>query len=283
MSVSKNRIACLGPEGSFSHEFAKAHFAEGDFECVDGDFEEVLGRVGDGSCSHAVIPFLNSNGIDVRPAQAAMGRNREWIRIEGCYPHLVRHNVIVTDQFKELKRLYSKEQVFPQCTNWLRQWQNIELVDAASTSSALRDLLVASAEVQRSSGAICNTLAHELYGGRILFPGIENPKNTTLFLVISKGEVDPEAEQLLVCVTCPTEACYKLAVSEFASAGFPLMFTSLKGDFSETVPCFLQFQNSGNPAKLAQHLDAPHLTLIGAYDLDSSLSACVAGFFEEEY
>lgn len=243
----------------------------------------MLDRVGNSSCSHAVIPFLNSNGIDVRPAQAAIGKKRDWIRIEGCHSHRVCHNVVVTDQFKELKNLYSKEQVFPQCTNWLSQWKGIELIPAASTSSALRDLLNDSVENQRVSGVICNTLAHELYGGKILFPKIENPKNTTLFLVISKGKILSDADQLLVCVTCPTEMCYKSAVSDFAAAGFPLMFTSLKGDFSETLPCFLQFRNSGDAESLTRLLYSPHRTLIGSYNLDSSLSACVAGFFDEDY
>lgn len=283
MSSTNHKIACLGPEGSFSHEFAKSRFPDGVFVCVDGDFEDVLAKLQDDSCRHAVIPFLNSNGIDVRPAQAALGKNREWIHVEGCHPHLVRHNVIVTDRFRELKRLHSKEQVFPQCSDWLRQWQEIDLIPAASTSAALKELLAASPDVQKTSGAICNTLAHELYGGRMLYPKIENPRNTTLFLVISKNDVPWDADQLLLCVTCPTENCYKQAIGDFAEVGFPLMFTSLKGEFSEILPCFLQFRNTGKREELDRLLSAPHRTLIGSYGTGSSLSACVAGFFEEEY
>ncbi len=200
MLDSPQTIACLGHEGSFSHEFAMSHFGKDcRFQCIDGDFEEVIGKVGDGDCSYAVVPFLNSNGVDVRPAQKALGQNREWVRVEGCYPHLVTHNVIVTPHFRELKKVISKEQVFPQCTGWLQQWQGLVRENAPSTSAALRNLLQAPVEEQRISGAICNSLAHQLYGGKMLYPKIENPRNTTLFLVVSKSDVSrvQELESLL--------------------------------------------------------------------------------------
>ena len=277
-------IACLGPEGSFSHEFALGHFGDDyQFQCIDGDFAEVIGKVGDGTCLHAVVPFLNSNGVDVRPAQVALGQNREWVRVDGCYPHSVSHNVIVTSHFRELKRLISKEQVFPQCTGWLQQWQHLTCENAPSTSAALRNLLGATIDEQKITGAICNTLAHQLYGGRVLYPRIENPRNTTLFLVVSKADVSRSQEQLLVCLTCPTEQCYKQAISEFAAARFLLKFTSLKGEFSEEMPCFLQFENSGASQDLDSLLAGPHRYLIGSYPTKHSLSACIAAFFDEEY
>jgi len=284
MSDSSQVIACLGPEGSFSHEFALSHFGDDcRFQCIDGDFAEVIGKVSDGTCSHAVIPFLNSNGVHVRPAQMALGENRERLRVDGCYPHLVSHNVIVTPHFRELKKVISKEQVFPQCTGWLQQWQGLVCENAPSTSAALRNLLGAPIDEQRTSGAICNLLAHQLYGGKILYPRIENPRNTTLFLVISTADASLKEEQLLVCLTCPTEQCYKQAISDFASARFPLKFTSLSGEFSEQMPCFLQFENSGQSEKLTSLLEYPHRHLIGSYSTKNSLSACVGAFFDEEY
>lgn len=203
--------------------------------------------------------------------------------MDGCYSHLVWHNVIVTPHFRELKKVISKEQVFPQCTGWLQQWQGLVRENAPSTSAALRNLLGAPIEEQRIAGAICNTLAHSLYGGRVLYPKIENPRNTTLFLVVSKAAVPRDQEQLLVCLTCPTEECYKLAIFEFAAAGFPLKFTSLKGEFSEEMPCFLQFENTGRPQDLERLLAGPHRHLIGAYATKHSFSACIAAFFDEEY
>lgn len=103
MSAVDQVIACLGPEGSFSHEFAKTHFKNAQFKCVDGDFGDVVEGIKNGECNHGVIPFLNSNGVHVRPAQIMLGINREWLGVMGCFPHLVSHNVVITAHFKELK------------------------------------------------------------------------------------------------------------------------------------------------------------------------------------
>jgi len=114
----------------------------------------------------------------------------------------------------------------------------------------------------------------------MLYPNIENPKNTTLFLVLSKKEVPKDHQQLLVCLTCPNEPCYKQTISEFAVRGFPLKFTSLKGEFSERMPCFLQFENTGHSGDLEPLLADQHRQLIGSFDTKDSFSACIAGFFE---
>src|SRR5690606_29175453 len=95
-------VACLGPEGSFSHEFALSRFPEA--LCLTGanNFPEVIKLLEESKADAAVLPFLNSNGVDVRPAQAAIAQARDWIRIEGCFPHKVVHNVVVAEGFKSL-------------------------------------------------------------------------------------------------------------------------------------------------------------------------------------
>lgn len=283
MSSTKQKIACLGPEGSFSHDFAKKQFANNPLDFVEGSFEDVLQRLTDGNAEKAVIPFLNSNGSHVRPAQTALGHYREQIQVLGCFPHQIRHNVVVAEGFLELKKLVSKEQVFSQCKDWLLQWKKIETENAPSTSAALKNLLAAPLEERRRTGAICNELAVQIYGGRKLFQNIQDPKNTTLFLIVSKNEPSLTGEQLLVCVTCPTEDCYRQTILDFSASGFPLMFTSISGEFSETLPCFLQFENSGDPDALRGLLTQNHRTLIGGTSFEESLSACTANLFDQDY
>ncbi len=284
MSSTNQRIACLGPEGSFSHEFAKKHFANNSLDFVEGSFEDVLRRLVDGNADKAVIPFLNSNGSHVRPAQEALGHYREEIHILGCVPHRICHDVVVAEGFLGLEKLVSKEQVFSQCKEWLTQWKDVKTESAESTSAALKNLLKAPLEVRRSTGAICNGLAQQIYGGTKLFQNIQDPKNTTLFLVVSRSQPPSlTAEQLLVCLTCPTEECYRQTISDFSFSGFPLMFTSISGEFSETLPCFLQFQNSGQSLTLRELLVHKHRTLIGGTSFEESLSACTANLFDQDY
>lgn len=274
-------VACLGPEGSFSHEFALARFPNAVMHCVEGEFEEVLAKLKDGTSEAAVLPFLNSNGLDVRPAQAAIAAARDWICVNGCHPHKVSHNLVVTEHFRTLQRVVSKEQVFPQCENWLKQWAGIEKVAASSTSAALKALLVADISEQTRTGVICNTLAHQLYGGILKYHEIENPGNVTLFLVLSRGCPEPCEGNVLVCLTCPTEECYQHTIDDFHAAGYPLKFTSLKGEFTDELPCFLQFEVSGQPETLRRLLDRDHRKMIGIFPEKASLAACVAGLFDD--
>ncbi|GAA5484181.1 hypothetical protein Hsar01_03422 [Haloferula sargassicola] len=236
-----------------------------------------------GEADAAVLPFLNSNGVDVRPAQAAIANARDWICVNGCHPHQVVHNVVVAEGFSSLKRVVSKEQVFPQCTTWLGQWGDIEKVPASSTSAALKDLLVAAKEERQHTGAICNELAVSLYGGEIKWAGIQNPGNVTLFLVVSRQEPVAVESEALVCLTCPTEECYQSAVNDFALAGMPLKFTSLKGEFTANLPCFLQFHVEGRADDVAKLVGSAHRTLIGTFSEHDSLASCVAGFFDDNY
>ena len=275
-------VSCLGPEGSFSHEFASAHFGDVEIRPIDGDFDAVLAPVASGECTHAVLPFLNSNGVHVAPAQAALGALAGKVWVTGCFPHEVIHHVIVSTGFVSLSRVASKEQVFPQCSDWLNRWAGrLEQVIAPSTSAALRDLHSAPLEVRRGTGAICNTFAHQIYGGTIKHEAIQNRGNTTLFLVVSRIEPWHDSEQILVCLTCPTEECYRYAIEDFKSHGYKLMFTSLKGRFSATIPCFLQFQQPSVKESLADLLSREHRHLMGASGLKNSLSACVSKLFDD--
>lgn len=271
------------PRRKLQSRLCKKTLRKKPLDFVEGSFEDVLQRLIDGHAEKAVIPFLNSNGSHVRPAQKALGHHREQIQVLGCFPHHIRHNVVVAEGFLGLKKLVSKEQVFSQCKDWLLQWREIETENAPSTSAALKNLLDAPLEERRCTGAICNELAVQIYGGRKLFQNIQDPKNTTLFLIVSRNEPFLTDDQLLVCVTCPTEDCYRQTISDFSARGFPLMFTSISGEFSEALPCFLQSQNSGKPETLRELLAQNHRTLIGGTSFEESLSACTANLFDQDY
>ncbi|HEX7261443.1 MAG TPA: prephenate dehydratase domain-containing protein, partial [Luteolibacter sp.] len=206
---------------------------------------------------------------------------KDWICVDGCFPHKVSHNVVVTEHFRTLKKVVSKEQVFPQCSNWLGQWSGIVKESAPSTSAALKSLLVAGILEESHTAVICNTLAHTLYGGILKFQNIENPGNVTLFLVVRRGSPKWTLGNLLVCLTCPTEACYHMAINDFSAAGYPLKFTSLKGEFTDALPCFLQFEVTQNSGDLSGLLEREHRQLIGAFSEKDSLATCVAGIFDD--
>lgn len=63
----------------------------------------------------------------------------------------------------------------------------------------------------------------------------------------------------------------------------PAKIHQFEGRVSEKMPCFLQFENTGQPQDLESLLASPHRHLIGAYPTKHSFSACIAAFFDEDY
>jgi len=279
---SSPTVACLGPEGSFSHEFALAHFGQVSILCIEPNFEDVISKVQDGTCSHAVLPLLNSSGVSVKPVQTALGKHRDSLRVEGCFLHYVYHSIVAGPHFSSLKMLLSKEQVFPQCSKWFEANSGVMTQEAPSTSAALKQVLELDEEAQRSTAAICNKLAHNLYGGTVIESNIQNPNNQTLFLVVSLTPPKNTDEQLLVCLTCPTDDCYQRALEDFGMANFPVKFSSMKGNFSAESPLYLQLANEGNFEDFLTEVGKPHRTWIGSFSTEESLSSCVERFFDDD-
>lgn len=277
------RIACLGPEGSFSHEFALACFPKAGFVFAD-DFAGVLQRALDEECDAVTIPLLNSSGVQVRPAQKAITDFAGRLWVTGAFTHEVIHNLVVTDACRSVERIVSKEQVFPQCAQWLSEnLPDAEHVHASSTSFALTELLASDERTQRISAVICNQFAADSYGGEIRNRGIQNPNNFTIFLTLSPKR-PAVADRALVTVDCPDRDCYEESVDRFARRGCPMMFSSLVGEFSPEVPTFVEIL-------VPPHSDAENLIrfecdasngvrrFIGSYASDESISDCVSSFF----
>lgn len=277
------KIACLGPEGSFSHEFALARFPGAVFVFAD-DFAGVLHRALDEGCDAAAIPFLNSSGVQVRPAQKAIAEFAGRLWVTGAFKHEVIHNLVVTDACRSVERIVSKEQVFPQCADWLGEHlPGAEHVHASSTSFALTELLASDDGTQSATAVICNQFAVDTYGGLVRNRGIQNPNNFTIFLTLSPKRPAP-ADRVLVTVACPDSDCYEASVDRFARRGCPMMFSSLVGEFSPEVPTFVEIL-------VPPHVDAEKLIrfecdasngvrrFVGSFAADESISDCVSSFF----
>jgi hypothetical protein len=230
-----------------------------------------------------VIPFLNSSGVQVRPAQKAISEFAGRLWVTGAFKHEVIHNLVVTETCESVQRIVSKEQVFPQCAEWLAaHFPDAEHVHASSTSSALRELLEAHDEVQLQTAVICNQFAVNTYGGIIRHPRIENPNNFTIFLTLSPIRPEPRG-RILITVDCPNSDCYEASVDRFARRRCPMMFSSLVGEFSPEVPTFVEIRvpESVNAEKLIKfECDASNgvRRFVGSFS-GNSISDCVSSFF----
>ncbi len=173
------RIAYLGPRGSFSHLAATAKFgASVEYEPladIRGVFEEVRRRRAD----FAVVPIENSTGGGVIDTLDAFLDTQ--VRICAEINLAIHHNLLSRSALGDIERVYSKPEVFDQCRDWLIETGLMSKAAPVGSSSRAAEL----ASQEPRSAAIASTLAAQLYDVPILVANVEdNPRNVTRFFVL---------------------------------------------------------------------------------------------------
>jgi chorismate mutase / prephenate dehydratase len=183
------RIAYLGPEGSFSHNAAMLKFGQSvEYEPqlnIRGVFDEIDRR----HCDLGVAPVENSIAGGIVETLDSLVDST----VKVCAEVLVsiHHNLMTLCQLPEIRRIYSKPEIFSQCHDWLSSTlPEAELIPAASSAQA-----ATKAAEESNTAAIGSTLAAELYGLKILYENIEdNPNNVTRFFVIGTDNSRPTGD-----------------------------------------------------------------------------------------
>ncbi len=183
------RVACMGPEGSFSHEAVISFLGR----FVDVVFvespTEVFNHVSKDKVGIGVVPVENTTEGTVystldafaaaEPSISVIGEGRIPIRLVLASAE---HSLL------EVEEVYSHPQPFGQCRNWLyKNLPGARQIPTSSTSFAAN-----LARTTRKSAAICGRLAAELNGLNVLDEGIEDQLyNATRFWLIGRAAVKP--------------------------------------------------------------------------------------------
>lgn len=178
-------VTYLGPEASFSHLAALAHFGRSAKLAPAGTIDQVFDRVERGNIAQGIVPVENSTEGSVghtlrRLITTSLDIRAEvFLRISQCLmSHCLRK--------EEIRRVYSHPQALAQCRSWLREnLPQAEQLETTSTSEAGER-----AHCDPEGGAaVGSSLSATIHGLSILTEDIEdNPANTTRFLVIGKGK-----------------------------------------------------------------------------------------------
>lgn len=194
------RIGYLGPVGSYSHVAAVKHFGTSvdfdDLHAIAGVFTEVARAHVD----YGLVPIENSIGGGIVETLEAFQDFQEQVNIYAEVQLEVHHALLANCAPSQVKRIYSKPEVFEQCRAWLAtQYPEAELVPETSSSAAVRRVAGAGPSTTKRSGtnadrpaapgdaAIGSLLAAAHYGVNVLFENIEDrTANITRFFVISK-------------------------------------------------------------------------------------------------
>ncbi|HGZ70280.1 MAG TPA: chorismate mutase [Nitratifractor sp.] len=189
-SIARNfelpeRVAFLGPEATFTHQAAEMKFgALGNYQPIH-TIKGVFREVASGKAKFGVVPIENSfNGIVSDTISCLSDYNLKIV----AEVVLSVHHVLASseDDIKKIKRIYSKDIAFGQCSKFLEDFglDNVEQIPVESTAKAAQ-----LAKKDSESAAICPEVAAKMYDLPILFKDIgDSGKNRTRFFIISDFE-----------------------------------------------------------------------------------------------
>src|SRR5437588_14442 len=180
------KVACLGPEFSYSHLAAVERFGQAiEFQLV-GSIAAVFEEVNRGHADFGVVPLENST--DGRVADTLdMFIRLPQLKICAEIRLRIHHNLLANCEQAEIRRVYSKGQALSQCRNWLsKNVPHAAIVEVSSTANAAQ-----LAKTEPGAAAVASRQAAVRYGLRMLSTDIEDyPFNETRFAVIGMQEVD---------------------------------------------------------------------------------------------
>ncbi|MBI4368336.1 MAG: prephenate dehydratase [Candidatus Omnitrophica bacterium] len=174
-------VAYLGPEATFTHLASLSKFGSSVQYVPCTTITEVFAEVDHERVDYGVIPVENS-------IEGAVSHSLDMFidsDLKICSEILfeISHNLMANCDLKNIRRVYSKAEVFGQCRLWLeKNLPRAELIESTSTSQAAHR-----ACDEDGAAAIASKLAATLYNLHILAEGIEDlSHNVTRFLVVGR-------------------------------------------------------------------------------------------------
>lgn len=183
------RIGYLGPAGTFSHAASLRKFGASVEYVPLSDIASVFAEVARGHIDHGLVPVENSIGGSIVDTLDAFLQSSAQICSEVLIN--VHHNLLAKEPWEQVKRIYSKPEVFAQCRNWLQAVAKDRDVQPAASTSKAAEL----AAVEPGAAAIASAIAGQIHGLTVLFENIEdNPENVTRFFVIGRESAKRSGE-----------------------------------------------------------------------------------------
>ncbi len=187
----KERIAFLGPVGTYTHQAAEARFGATAKYLPVINIEGVFKTVANKEAKYGVVPIENNTEGVVGITLDSLKKYDVKIVAEVCME--IHHSFAsLCEDVSKIKRIYSHPQGYNQCLGFLENYGLLEaeFIPTKSTAEAAK---IASKDPE--GGAICSKIAAKLYNVPLLFEKIEDNKaNRTRFIIISDFKTNPSGE-----------------------------------------------------------------------------------------
>lgn len=212
-------VAFLGPLHTFSQLAAQRIFGANAELHPLPTLNDIFTEVERGRVDYGVVPVESSIGGGVSDTlDRFVGSDLKIVNEVLLH---VAQNLLARCPLERITKIYSKDQSFYQCRNWLQaNLPNAERINVASTAEAAR---IASEE--EGAAAIGSVLAAEPYNLDVVAERIEDsPHNYTRFFAIGRQLVGPtgnDKTSLLISIRNKPGALHDLLMP-FADAGIDL-------------------------------------------------------------
>lgn len=182
---SQERIAYLGPTGTFSETAARSlASAAAEFNPVNG-IPAVFARVAGGSVSAGVVPILNSRVGVIAETAAQFLENDDVFAVRCMRLRVVFSLYVKKGGLSQLQGVASHSAALAQCSRYLAS-RKLKAKAVTSTAEALR--LLARGELPANWGAIAGPEKGEEYGLRLLAADIQDEQDAwTVFVRVERG------------------------------------------------------------------------------------------------
>lgn len=186
----QQKIAFLGPIGTFSHTCVLRHFGQNIDILPYDTLDEVFRSVENDEAHYGVIPFENSTSGVVTPTLDLLMQSN--LSICGEHVLAIHQNLLRSPDDKEpITRIYSHPHSFEQCKDWL----NVHMPKAERIAVKSNAAAAKLAQAEKGVAAIAGKLAAEIYELEIIAENIEgSSQNATRFIVVGKQKVRPSGK-----------------------------------------------------------------------------------------
>ncbi|HEY6399923.1 MAG TPA: prephenate dehydratase, partial [Blastocatellia bacterium] len=189
-------------------------------------FDKMFAEVEDGSSDYCLAPIENSLFGSVHQNYDLLLKHS--LKIVGETNLRIVHNLIAAPgtRIEDVKRVYSHPVALGQCRSFLSGRPEMRPVAAYDTAGSVK-MIMESREA--GAAAIASAAAAEVYGARILVPGIEDDQaNFTRFLLLAREEdcaeppLDADKTSIVLSLENRTGSLFR-AMAVFALRDIDLM------------------------------------------------------------
>jgi len=183
------KISYLGPEGTFTHDAACSRFGDSAQYMPATTIDDVFTEIERGRATYGVVPVENSTGGGIYETLTRFLDSP--LKVCAEIVREIHHALMASCPFEQIRRVYSRPQVFGQTRRWLqRHMADVELTGVSSTSAAARQ-----AATEEGAAAIGSASLAAVHGLNVLFDRIEDySHNVTRFFVLGDHISEPSGD-----------------------------------------------------------------------------------------